>query len=95
MYTNTVIGVKKFLHKQVASFHFYLVFPQKRKMSANLMELSLANAGPDRKKTIPGVGFGCWKLPKETASDLVFKAIEIGYRHIDSACDYGNEKEVD
>lgn len=58
------------------------------------MELSLANAGPDRKKTIPGVGFGCWKLPKETASDLVFKAIEIGYRHIDSACDYGNEKEV-
>ena len=63
-------------------------------MSANLSELSLPNAGSDRKKTIPSVGFGCWKLPKETASDLVFKAIEIGYRHIDSACDYGNEKEV-
>ena len=58
-------------------------------------KFNLSNSCPDRKSTIPAVGFGCWKLPKETASDLVFKAIQIGYRHIDSACDYGNEKEVD
>ena len=51
-------------------------------------------SGLRRKAVIPSVGFGCWKLPKETASDLVFEAIKVGYRHIDSACDYGNEKEV-
>ena len=63
-------------------------------MATNLRNLNMPNSTANRSSTIPSVGFGCWKLPKETASDLVFKAIEIGYRHIDSACDYGNEKEV-
>ena len=26
---------------------------------------------------------------------LVEKVLSVGYRHLDSACDYGNEKEVD
>lgn len=43
---------------------------------------------------IPAVGFGCWKVPKDVCENVVFKAIEIGYRHIDCAADYGNEKEV-
>ena len=63
-------------------------------MSADLKTLNLPNGESGRKATLPSVGFGCWKLPKETASDLVLKAIELGYRHIDSAADYGNEKEV-
>jgi diketogulonate reductase-like aldo/keto reductase len=45
-------------------------------------------------ETIPSVGFGCWKLPNESAAEIIFKAIEIGYRHLDCAADYGNEKEV-
>ena len=43
---------------------------------------------------MPKVGFGLWKVPKNVSSDTVCKAIEIGYRHFDSASDYGNEKEV-
>jgi D-xylose reductase len=43
---------------------------------------------------MPGLGLGCWKISKSTAADAVFEAIKIGYRHIDGACDYGNEKEV-
>ena len=43
---------------------------------------------------MPLVGYGLWKVPKEDCADLVFTAIEKGYRHFDSACDYGNEKEV-
>ncbi|WP_189398871.1 aldo/keto reductase [Arenicella chitinivorans] len=43
---------------------------------------------------IPPVGFGLWKLPPETCADTVYKAIELGYRHLDSASDYGNEREV-
>ena len=43
---------------------------------------------------IPSVGHGTWKLDKAVASDLVEAAIRDGYRHIDCACNYGNEKEV-
>ena len=45
-------------------------------------------------KDMPQVGFGLWKVPKDVCSNTVFKAIELGYRHLDSASDYGNEKEV-
>ena len=45
-------------------------------------------------KDIPQVGFGLWKVPKDVCSSAVIKAIELGYRHLDSASDYGNEKEV-
>ncbi|MDA9557593.1 aldo/keto reductase [Vibrio sp.] len=40
------------------------------------------------------VGLGLWKIDKETCAETVFQAIKAGYRHLDSACDYGNEKEV-
>ena len=44
--------------------------------------------------TIPAVGFGCWKIAKEATADAVVAAIRAGYRHLDCASDYGNEKEV-
>lgn len=43
---------------------------------------------------MPQVGFGCWKVDKETCADQIFNAIEVGYRLFDNAQDYGNEKEV-
>lgn len=43
---------------------------------------------------MPQVGFGCWKLNKDTAADQVYNAIKVGYRLFDGAEDYGNEKEV-
>jgi len=43
---------------------------------------------------MPAIGYGCWKVGRESAADLIEKVINIGYRHIDGACDYGNEKEV-
>lgn len=43
---------------------------------------------------IPKIGMGCWKISKNISSDKIYEAIKIGYRHIDEACDYGNEKEV-
>ena len=41
-------------------------------------------------KSIPAVGIGCWKIPKETCPDLIYSAIEVGYRHLDCAADYVN-----
>jgi len=43
---------------------------------------------------IPKVGLGLWKIEKDQCADIVYNAIKIGYRLLDSACDYGNEKEV-
>ncbi len=43
---------------------------------------------------MPLIGLGLWKIDKSTVADVVFDAISAGYRHLDSACDYGNEKEV-
>jgi D-xylose reductase len=42
----------------------------------------------------PILGLGLWKIPNEHSADVVYSAIEAGYRHLDSACDYGNELEV-
>jgi D-xylose reductase len=43
---------------------------------------------------LPAVGFGLWKIDKPDTAGLVHAAIEAGYRHLDSAADYGNEKEA-
>ncbi|OZJ05034.1 hypothetical protein BZG36_02124 [Bifiguratus adelaidae] len=43
---------------------------------------------------MPKVGFGCWKVAPEQAASTIELAIRAGYRLIDGACDYGNEKEV-
>jgi diketogulonate reductase-like aldo/keto reductase len=43
---------------------------------------------------IPALGFGTWELRGDTARRMVETALEIGYRHVDTAQMYGNEAEV-
>jgi len=43
---------------------------------------------------IPRLGFGTWLLEGDDAYDGVRDALEIGYRHIDTARAYENEQEV-
>src|SRR5690606_28510869 len=43
---------------------------------------------------IPALGFGTWELRGDQARRMVGQALEIGYRHIDTAQMYGNEVEV-
>jgi diketogulonate reductase-like aldo/keto reductase len=43
---------------------------------------------------IPALGFGTWQLDNGTAQPLVEQALEIGYRHIDTAQIYRNERDV-
>jgi D-xylose reductase len=43
---------------------------------------------------MPVVGLGLWKIHPDQVADAVVAAIRAGYRHLDSACDYGNEKQV-
>jgi diketogulonate reductase-like aldo/keto reductase len=44
---------------------------------------------------IPKIGFGTWQIPDgDEAYDSVRTALEVGYRHIDTALAYGNEESV-
>jgi diketogulonate reductase-like aldo/keto reductase len=43
---------------------------------------------------MPLVGLGTWKAPKGVTQATVLEALRVGYRHLDCACDYGNEEEV-
>jgi 2,5-diketo-D-gluconate reductase B len=43
---------------------------------------------------IPALGFGTFRLDGRTARQMVGYALELGYRHIDTAQMYGNEAEV-
>ena len=43
---------------------------------------------------IPQLGFGVYQIPPEETAAAVRTALEVGYRHIDTAEMYGNEKEV-
>ena len=44
--------------------------------------------------TIPQLGFGVFQVPPEETAETVTKAFEVGYRHIDTAEMYQNEKGV-
>ncbi|WP_104082130.1 aldo/keto reductase [Cryobacterium sp. Y11] len=44
--------------------------------------------------TIPQLGFGTFQVTPETTKAATLAALEAGYRHIDTAEMYGNEKEV-
>ena len=45
--------------------------------------------------TIPRIGFGTWQIPDGSATyDAVRTALDVGYRHIDTARAYGNEASV-
>jgi methylglyoxal/glyoxal reductase len=43
---------------------------------------------------IPQVGLGVWQAPRGIAREAVRAAIELGYRHVDTARIYGNEEDV-
>lgn len=53
------------------------------------MEFKLNNG-----RTIPAVGLGTWQSTGEEGYNAVRHAISVGYRHIDSAQGYSNEKDV-
>ena len=43
---------------------------------------------------IPSIGLGTWELRGRTCARIVEQALRLGYRHIDTAQSYDNEREV-
>ncbi|NAZ76325.1 aldo/keto reductase [Kineococcus sp. T13] len=44
--------------------------------------------------SIPQVGLGVFQVPPEQTDEVVLRALEAGYRHVDTAAGYGNEAGV-
>ncbi|QKX56056.1 uncharacterized protein TRUGW13939_03156 [Talaromyces rugulosus] len=44
--------------------------------------------------SMPAIGLGTWQSRNDEVRDAVKTALEAGYRHIDAAAVYGNEKQV-
>jgi diketogulonate reductase-like aldo/keto reductase len=44
--------------------------------------------------TLPALGYGVYQTPPDETVTAVQTALEVGYRHIDTAAAYGNEREV-
>lgn len=45
-------------------------------------------------RSIPQIGFGVWQVPDEIVTDATLSAFEAGYRHVDTAAVYENERGV-
>ena len=44
--------------------------------------------------SVPALGFGTWQLKGKTCYDSVRYALEVGYKHVDTAAVYENQREV-
>ena len=48
----------------------------------------------NKQVAIPKLGLGTYQLRGEQATDVVQQALDLGFRHVDTASIYGNEREV-
>jgi 2,5-diketo-D-gluconate reductase A len=59
-------------------------------MTASSTPLLTLNNGVE----LPALGLGVFQTPADETRDAVRAALDAGYRHIDTAAAYGNEREV-
>ncbi len=64
--------------------------PSENERKVGQMETITLNNGVE----IPALGFGVFQTPPDETRDAVRAALECGYRHIDTAAAYGNERQV-
>jgi diketogulonate reductase-like aldo/keto reductase len=60
----------------------------------SVADMSVSNLTLNNGVQLPAVGFGVFQSAPEETTDAVAEALRVGYRHIDTAAAYGNEREV-
>src|ERR1022692_3595925 len=75
-----------------------MYIPAKRDSAQRRRRVSVVSAVPDimldNGNTIPQFGFGVFQIKPADTAEAVATALQAGYRHIDTAEMYGNEKQV-
>ena len=64
-----------------------MVMTESRTIASGSVELTTGTK-------LPILGLGTWQLRGRSAGNAVLRALEVGYRHIDTATAYGNEEQV-
>lgn len=73
---------------------FLRLIPGTRAQEQIPISIPFSPNNPASIPSIPTLGYGTWNLDKSNASEAVSVALKTGYRHLDCAAIYGNEKEV-
>jgi hypothetical protein len=84
-----IVGVSDFLMERRRD-HRLLVWRPRRSAKEPLMNVLMLNNGVE----IPALGLGVFQTPPDETRGAVRAALDAGYRHIDTAAAYGNEREV-
>ena len=74
-------------HRPV-SRRLFSLHPSRSMSSSSPAYLTLSSGSK-----MPFIGLGLWKAEQGSVADVVLQAVKLGYRHFDSASDYGNEKQ--
>jgi 2,5-diketo-D-gluconate reductase A len=72
-------------------------YPDRLLLARSTCEANMADVPTrtlDGGVSIPQLGFGVFQIPDSETADAVTVALEAGYRHIDTAAVYGNERGV-
>lgn len=78
------------MNKRLAFILFLSIFSLHLLTAKEAPKMLKLNSG----YTMPSLGLGTWTLTGQTCEDAIYAALKSGYRLIDTAKYYGNEKEV-
>src|SRR5882757_6565690 len=76
------------------SKRYVLTARARRRIIGSIVRGSVMNFVEASGARIPAIGLGTWELRGRTCARLVEQALRLGYRHIDTAQAYENEREV-
>jgi 2,5-diketo-D-gluconate reductase A len=68
--------------------------PRRQRCGPTVKNMSVPNFTLNNGVTMPAIGLGVYQTPPEETIVTVEAALQVGYRHIDTAAAYGNEREV-
>jgi 2,5-diketo-D-gluconate reductase B len=69
----------------------FIALKRSSQVELETMDMPVVTSGEAR---IPAIGLGTWDLRGRTCARVVEQALRLGYRHVDTAEMYGNEREV-
>src|SRR5689334_2545868 len=68
--------------------------PRARVVTGRLVRMTAPSITLNDGQLMPRIGLGVYQTPRDATEGAVSAALQVGYRHIDTAAAYGNERET-